>query len=140
MCPRRAHNPYFLTAFMEESILMFSAKYAAVAIVVMFIALAYSASASSGKSVQALGSSQEIQLPANNSSLMDNSTTLSPAAVQPSAGATESSGKTILDLSGYARDRTNKNLTGYKNIMYPISGSRGSTTSTTGGGGGCGCG
>ncbi|MEI8003369.1 MAG: hypothetical protein WCG94_03445 [Methanothrix sp.] len=149
---------------------MLSAKYMALALGVMFIALAYSASAqwspggamvymgdlnlaassaSSGKSLPALGGSQEIQLPANNSSFnsssinattMDKSTALSPAAVQPSASVTESSGKTILDLSGYARDRTNKNLAGYKNIMYPISGSRGSTTSTAGGGGGCGCG
>jgi len=160
---------------MEESTLMFSAKYAAVALGVMFIALAYSASAqwspggamvymgdlnlvassaSSGSAAQALGGSQEIQAPTNNSSLnnsslnnssinattMDNSTAFSPVDVLPSASATELSGKKILDLSGYARDRTNKNLTGYKNIMYPITGSRGSTTSTAGGGGGCGCG
>jgi hypothetical protein len=70
---------------------------------------------------------------------MDNSTAISPAALLPSAGATESSGKNILDLSGYARDRVNKNLAGYKNVMYPISGSRGSTTSTAGGGGCGGC-
>lgn len=154
---------------------MLSAKYAALALGVMFIALAYSASAqwssggamvymgdlnlvassaSSGRNVQALSGSQEIQAPTNNSSpnnsplnnrsinatSMDNSTAVSPAAVLPSAGTKESSGKKILDLSGYARDRANKNLAGYKNIMYPISGSRGSTTSTAGGGGGCGCG
>jgi hypothetical protein len=72
---------------------------------------------------------------------MDNSTSLSPA-VPPSAGAAESSGKAILDLSGYSRDRTDKNLAGYTNIMYPITGSRGTTASTSGGGGGgggCGC-
>jgi hypothetical protein len=153
---------------MEESTLMFSAKYAAVALGVMFIALAYSASAqwspggamvymgdlslvassaSSGSAAQAPGGSQEILAPTNNSSLnnssinattMDNSTAVSPVDVLPSADATEPSGKKILDLSGYARDRTNKNLAGYKNIMYPITGSRGSTTSTAGGGGGCG--
>lgn len=43
-----------------------------------------------------------------------------------------------IDLSGYSQDRRNKNLAGYKNIMYPIAESRGSTASTTGGG--CGCG
>lgn len=155
---------------------MLSAKYAAMVLAVMFIALASSASAqwspggsmvymgdlnlaassvSSGKAVQALGGSQEIQVPTNNSSMsnsslnnslmkgtsMDNSTLVGPSIVVPCAGTSESSGKKILDLSGYARDRANKNLAGYKNIMYPISGSRGSTTSTAGGGGcGGGCG
>lgn len=152
---------------------MFSAKYAALALGVMFIALAYSAyaqwspggamvymgdlnlaasSASSGRNVQIPGGSQEIRVPTSNSSLnstslnnssinkttMDNSTAVSPSAVLPLANATESSGKKILDLSGYARDRTNKNLVVYKNIIYPIFESRGSTTSTAGGGGGCG--
>jgi hypothetical protein len=52
-----------------------------------------------------------------------------------------SNGKEVLDLSGYSRDRVNRNLAGYTNIMYPISGSRGTTTSTAGGGGcGGGCG
>jgi hypothetical protein len=51
------------------------------------------------------------------------------------------SGKVVLDLSGYAKDRVDRNLAGYTNIMYPISGSRGTTTSTAGGGGcGGGCG
>jgi hypothetical protein len=45
-----------------------------------------------------------------------------------------------LDLAAYGKDRMNKNLAAYKNIMYPISGSRGTTTSTAGGSGGCGCG
>jgi hypothetical protein len=144
---------------MEESTLMFSAKYAAVALGVMFIALAYSASAqwspggamvymgdmnlvassaSSGSAAQALSGSQEIQAPTNNSSLNNSSINATTVDVLPSATAAEPSGKKILDLSSYARDRTNKNLAGYKNIMYPITGSRGSTTSTAGGGGGCG--
>jgi hypothetical protein len=148
---------------------MLSAKYAALALGVMFIALAFNASAqwspgggmvymgdlnlaassaSSGKAVQALGGSQAIQVPTNNSSLnnssingtsIDNSTLVSPSIEVPCAGTSQSSGKKILDLSGYSRDRTDKNLAGYTNIMYPISGSRGSTTSTSGGGGGCGC-
>ena len=147
---------------------MLSAKYAALALGVMFIALAFNASAqwspgggmvymgdlnlaassvSSGKAVQALGGSQVISAPTNNSSLnnssingttIDNSTLAGPSIVVPCAGTSPSSGKKILDLSGYARDRTNKNLAGYTNVMYPISGSRGSTTSTAGGGGGCG--
>jgi len=138
---------------------MLSAKYAALALAVMFIALAFNATAqwspggemvymgdlnlaassvSSGRAVQALGGSP-TQVAANNTS-MDNSTMVSPSIVVPSAVAAESSGKKILDLSNYARDRTNKNLAGYTNIMYPISGSRGSTTSTAGGGGcGGGC-
>jgi hypothetical protein len=155
---------------------MLSAKYVALALGVIFIALAFNASAqwspggsmvymgdlnlaassaTSGKAVQALGGSQDIQVPTNNSSMsnsslnnssingttIDNSTLVVPSIVVPGAGLSESSGKKILDLSGYARDRTNKNLAGYTNIMYPISGSRGSTTSTAGGGGGgCGCG
>jgi hypothetical protein len=146
-----------------------NAKYAALALGVMFIALAFNASAqwspgggmvymddlnlaassvSSGKAVQALGGSQAIQVPTNNSSLnnssingstIDNSTLVDPSIVVPGVGTSQSSGKKILDLSGYSRDRTNKSLAGYTNIMYPISGSRGSTTSTAGGGGGCGC-
>jgi hypothetical protein len=44
----------------------------------------------------------------------------------------------ILDLSAYAEDRANNSLTGYTNIMYPITGSRGSTASTSSGGGCCG--
>ena len=136
---------------------MLSARYAALALGVMFIALAFNASAqwspggemvymgdlnlaassaSSGKAVQALGGSQEIQAATNNSSLnnssingttIDNSTLIGPSIVVPGAATSESSGKKILDLSGYSRDRTNKNLAGYTNIMYPISGSRGST-------------
>ena len=152
---------------------MLSARYAALALGVMFIALAFNASAqwspggsmvymgdlnlaafsaSSGKAVQALGGSQEIQAATNNSSMsnsslnsssingttIDNSTLVGPLIVVPGTATSESSGKKILDLSGYSRDRTNKNLAGYTNIMYPISGSRGSTTSTAGGGGGCG--
>ncbi len=46
----------------------------------------------------------------------------------------------VIDLSGYARDLKNKNLTGYKNIMYPMGESRGPPGGVAGGGGGCGCG
>jgi hypothetical protein len=43
-----------------------------------------------------------------------------------------------VDLSSYARNRLNKNLTGYRNIPYPMTGSRGFTSSAAGGGGCCG--
>ncbi len=62
----------------------------------------------------------------SNDSLLNSSPIESSKSVQP------------IDLSGYSQDRRNKNLAGYKNIMYPIAESRGSTASTTGGG--CGCG
>lgn len=52
--------------------------------------------------------------------------------------AARPSEKGILDLSAYAQDRTNNSLTGYTNIMYPISGARGTTASTSSGGGCCG--
>ena len=42
-----------------------------------------------------------------------------------------------VDLSHYGSNRLNKNLTGYKNIPYPMTGSRGFTSSAAGGGGGC---
>lgn len=154
---------------------MLSARYMAMALGVMFIALAYSASAqwspggamvymgdlnlaassaSSGGAAVALGGSQGTSAAMNNSmnnsslnnssingTLMDNSTIAGPSIAVPCAVAAESFGRPVLDLSGYAHDRTNNNLAGYKNIMYPISGSRGSTTSTAGGGGcGGGCG
>lgn len=67
-----------------------------------------------------------------------NETAAVSSALVPSAVAAESAGRAVLDLSNYASDRTKSNLTGYTNIMYPISGSRGSTTSTSGGGAGCG--
>jgi hypothetical protein len=164
---------------MVELILMLSAKYAALALGVMFIAMAsngsaqwspgggtvymgdlnlVASSASSGKALQDLGGSQDTSAEQNNSlkensslnsssinATLDNSTQgsdaarVNPAAMSQSADNAETSGKGILDLSGYARDRTNRNLAGYTNIMYPISGSRGTTTSTAGGGG-CGCG
>ncbi len=48
----------------------------------------------------------------------------------------------VVDLSNYAKDRKNKTLAGYRNIMYPMGESRGppGAASGGGGGGGCGCG
>ena len=132
---------------------MSSAKLAAMILAVMFIALAHSASAqwspggtvvymgdlnlaassiSSGAASHALGNPVVGQMKLNNSSL--NATSLNNTTIA------EPSGLKPLDLSNYAQDRVNKNLAGYTNIMYPISGSRGTTTSTSGGGGGGGCG
>jgi hypothetical protein len=109
-------------------------------------------SASGAKAVQPLGGSEEASVAMNgtlnsslenatliNGTLIDNSTMISPYGIVPSSDLVQPSGKQVLDLSGYGTDRSNKNLAGYKNIMYPISGSRGSTTSTASGGG-CGCG
>ncbi len=75
-----------------------------------------------------------------NQTLNESSETATPAilgAAKPEDAA-RPSGKGILDLSAYAKDRTNNSLTGYTNIMYPISGARGTTASTSSGGGCCG--
>ena len=75
-----------------------------------------------------------------NQTLNESSETLTPAILgtaKPEDSA-QPSDKVILDLSAYAQDRTNNSLTGYTNIMYPISGARGSTASTSSGGGCCG--
>lgn len=114
------------------------------------------ASFSSGAGpVEALGGSVLAQATAsNNSSLnLTNNTMINATAVTDQAtvdlaaaqlrNLAPSSGKEVIDLSRYARDRVNNSLAGYTNIMYPITGSRGTTTSTSGGGGGgggCGCG
>ncbi len=130
---------------------MFSKKIELMALGLLFITLAFNACAqwSPGGMMVYMGdlnlagtpgsigvatpsiSSSLINLPMNNSSMsnssINNSTMNSALVLVP------------LDLSRYASNRANKNLTGYKNIMYPLSESRGSTASTTGGGG-CGCG
>ena len=88
-------------------------------------------SATAGQSPYAIGSSVKATSPVNNSTANDtaNNTSINgTAAMMP------------LDLSNYSRDRVNRNLAGYKNIMYPIAESRGSTASTAAGAGGCGCG
>jgi hypothetical protein len=129
---------------------MFFAKFAATILGILFIVMAYNAtaqwspggtmvnmgdlnlaapSAPSGVAPYAKDSPEIIQPPLNNSSMNNSST---------NDGSINNSIKP-LDLSSYANDRVNNNLTGYKNIMYPISGSSGTTTSTAGGGGGCGC-
>ena len=143
---------------------MFSAKFAATILGILFIVMAYNAtaqwspggamvnmgdlnlaapSAPSGVAPYAKDSPEIIQPPLNNSSMNNSSTnngSINNSIIFASSGKMSSSGLKPLDLSSYANDRVNNNLTGYKNIMYPISGSRGTTTSTAGGGGGgCGC-
>ncbi len=83
-----------------------------------------------GSEPYALGSAP-INLPMNNSTMGNSSINNSTMSNAPSA-------LMPLDLSRYAGARASKNLTGYKNIMYPIAESRGSTASTAGAGG-CGC-
>ncbi len=76
-----------------------------------------------------LGGQMKLNNSSTNATSMNNTTIATPSGLKP------------LDLSNYAKDRVSNNLAGYKNVMYPISGSRGTTTSTSGGGGcGGGCG
>jgi hypothetical protein len=80
--------------------------------------------------------SDTINVSLNNTTI-NNTLTASPIESQQ---ATQSAA--IIDLSNYSKDRRDKNLAGYKNIMYPIAEARGSTASATSGsgsGGGCGC-
>ena len=130
---------------------------------VIFLALAYSASAqwSQGGDMVYMGDLNLVTSSfTDDGANADNNTTLNGTASDNStinatyediaptglaaltpAGGIKPSSKPILDLSSYASDRVKSNLTGYTNIMYPISGSRGTTTSTSGGGGyGGGCG
>ena len=144
---------------------MFSAKFAATILGILFIVIVYNAiaqwspsasmvymgdlnlaasSASGGDAPYAEDSPEIIQPLLNNSSMNNSSTnnsSINNSMTLSSSGLMSSSGLKPLDLSSYASDRAKNNLAGYKNIMYPISGSRGTTTSTAGGGGGgCGCG
>jgi hypothetical protein len=149
-----------------ELMIMNSTRHAIVLLAAIFMVLATSASAqwSQGGSMVYMGDLNLVAssfsngnaekgvaaptepLAANNttenSALQNNNTTNETAALNsvlvPSAVAAEPAGKAVLDLSNYASDRTKNNLVGYTNIMYPISGSRGSTTSTSAGGAGCG--
>lgn len=88
------------------------------------------ASGTGGAAPYSIGTTLTSQPALNNTSL--NNTTASNTA------AVGESGLVPLDLSGYGSDRVNKNLAKYKNIMYPIAESRGSTASTSSGAsGGC---
>ncbi len=80
-----------------------------------------------GQASYEMGSSIKT-IPSLNNSTANNTSINETVALMP------------LDLSNYSKDRVNRNLAGYKNIMYPIAESRGSTASTAAGAGGCGCG
>lgn len=101
-----------------------------------------------------LGNTSAVSASATNNSSISNSTTNSSSmsgteminsstdvsvnASSMNAPETKISPKaSVIDLSHYSKDRRDKNLAGYRNIMYPFAESRGSTTSTAGG---CGCG
>lgn len=144
---------------------MISSKYVIMIMTTGFLALAFIASAqwspggsmvymgdmnlqmasfSSGeKTSQAENAIQNETNTTTNSSLnqtTDNSTITAPASLEekPAISDASSTGSSLLDLSGYAQNRVKNNLTGYTNIMYPITGSRGTTTSTAGGVSSCG--
>jgi hypothetical protein len=94
----------------------------------------------SAEAIAAANNTTQNGTSSNNNSINAVSTE-SPATVSlgtKTAGLEKSSGRPILDLSQYANDRTKNNLAGYTNIMYPITGSRGTTTSTSAGSGACG--
>jgi hypothetical protein len=86
-----------------------------------------------------------ITIPAGNSSdtinaSMNNTTINNTLTASPIESSQPMQSAGIIDLSNYSKDRRDKNLGGYKNIMYPIAEARGSTASTSGGGSGGGCG
>ncbi len=135
-------------------------------LVVLFAFLVLDAFAAglSGRAVVALGSvklsnpsGSELQM-VNNSSInvsetnnisMNNST-LNSSTIADLSSKNKLADKPVrkvpvMDLSRYAKDRLNKNLAGYKNILYPLAEASGFTANTGGtgggaGGGGCGCG
>jgi len=108
--------------------------------------LQMSSFSSGDKTTQAENDIQNEMNATTNSTLnatAENKTITAPAAPvsldeKPATSDASSTGSSVLDLSGYAQNRVKSNLTGYTNIMYPISGSRGTTTSTAGGAGSCG--
>jgi hypothetical protein len=132
-----------------------------------FLVFGAQSAESSGKTVMHLGSFKLTSLPAilannssiNNSSLSStylnnisanklavNSSSMSEVPIKNlSIGGkkmdTSVPAVPVVDLSNYAKDRKNKTLAGYKNIMYPMGESRGPPGAAGGGGGGgCGCG
>ena len=144
---------------------MISSKYAIMILATGFLALAFIASAqwspggsmvymgdlnlqmssfsSGGQTTQPVDAIQNETNATTNSTLnatTENSTSTAPVSLdeKPAISDARSTGSSVLDLSGYSQDRTKNNLAGYTNIMYPISGSRGTTTSTAGGASSCG--
>jgi len=96
---------------------------------------------SSGEKTTQAENAIQNETNATNSTLNEtneNSTATVSLDEKPATSDASSTGSSVLDLSGYAQNRVKNNLAGYTNIMYPISGSRGTTTSTAGGAGSCG--
>jgi hypothetical protein len=102
----------------------------------------------SGSEPQMVNNSS-INVSATNNISMNNST-LNSSTIANLSSKNEHTDKPVrkvpvMDLSRYAKDRLNKNLAGYKNILYPLAETSGFTANTGGtgggsGGGGCGCG
>ena len=90
-------------------------------------------SAASSPIINPAGNGSDTINASLNNTTINNTLTVSPTESQQPAQSAA-----IIDLSNYSKDRRDKNLTGYKNIMYPLAEARGSTTSTAGSGG-CGC-
>ena len=90
-------------------------------------------SAASSPIINPAGNGSDTINASLNNTTINNTLTASPTESQQPAQSAA-----IIDLSNYSKDRRDKNLTGYKNIMYPLAEARGSTTSTAGSGG-CGC-
>lgn len=98
----------------------------------------------------AVGNSSAINSSMDNSTMNNsstNSTDMNNSSIKTASMNNPSMNRQpavpMIDLTRYSKDRRDKNLAGYKNIMYPIAEARGSTSSTAGtggGGGGCGCG
>jgi hypothetical protein len=73
----------------------------------------------------------------NNASLI-NISSKNTSSINAESASSSKPAMVAVDLSSYASNRLNKNLTGYRNIPYPMTGSRGFTASAAGGGGCCG--
>ena len=113
-----------------------------------------SSSTGSGESSPSITNQQKDNLSTNksvaNSSMMNNSinnslidtTLMNISSINNSAKTSPTrSSQSVwspVDLSNYGFGRMHNDLTGYRNIMYPMAESRGSSASTAGGGGCCG--
>ena len=77
-----------------------------------------------------------------NHSLIDttlmNISSINNSATKASQTTSSQSVSSPVDLSNYGIGRLHKNLTSYRNIMYPMAESRGSSASASSGGGCCG--
>lgn len=170
MCPMRAHDLILYIIFVlfrvrGNGLVFWNKPRGALVLIILFAFLVLGAQAEEPptNSVMHLGSyglagSQALSAndsPISNSSISNmsiNSSTINNSSVNemPIKSLSMSDKQMdkplpvvpVVDLSGYAKDRKSKNLTEYKNIMYPMGESRGPPAGTSGGGGsgGGGCG